>query len=88
LTSKDCPKPTRLLGNSGATAPMGPQFVVSCWEMEDTYDASAAPKRSAMLLPSSGWMLPSVSLSLKALVSISSAIESKIETHPTAGSQL
>ena len=34
MISKDCPKPTRLLGSSGAREPMAIQFLVSAVEME------------------------------------------------------
>lgn len=55
-------------GSSGEMAPRGPQFVVSCFEMDCAAEGDeVALKRSASELPSSGWMEALVSLSLNAL---------------------
>lgn len=53
-------------GSSGATAPMGVQFLVSWSEMLDARSASTTPKRRARLFASCGWRDVEVALSLNA----------------------
>lgn len=54
FTSKDCPKPIRLFGSSGATEPIEFQFVVSCLDIEETKVAFATEKKRDMLFASWG----------------------------------
>lgn len=53
-------------GSSGVTAPMGVQFLVSCFEIRDARVLLVILYRSAMLFASCGWSVVDVALSLNA----------------------